>query len=120
MKTKKNKPKGLDIEGFIDYWNIKYPIDRLYRKKYGIAFGSDEHKKLNFISMSVDLKEDLIIHRQEKLQAEQTDEDLFNDNLPGDVSSSQNQAPNRIKRMTKKEVDKEFDNLDLSKFNETV
>lgn len=107
---------NLDIEKFILEWNIRYPFDRYIRKKYNILFGSPEHKALNFIDMSFEYKEDLIMKREEKKVQEEEDKDFWASNLPSEVVKTMEEAKKKIKKMSKKEVDQEFADLDISKF----
>lgn len=84
-------------------WNELYPFDYFYRKKYNIPFGSPEHRATNFILMAVDLKEhDMIQEYIEEMKTKEAGLENINNGL----------------KMSKKEVDEEFDNLDISKFNE--
>lgn len=107
---------NFDIEEFIKEWNIKYPQDRYIRKKYGILFGSPEHRALNFIDMTIEWKEDIVIKREEKKESEKEEKEFFSSNLSGEAVKTINKATEKIKKMTKKEVDKEFADLDISKF----
>ena len=49
-----------DFERFIYEWNINYPIDRYYRKKYNLRFNSPDHRVSNFIDMAFEYFEDKI------------------------------------------------------------
>ena len=50
-------------EEFLISWNNKFPKDREYRKKYNIAFGSVEHRKLSQIDIFYDSLEDKIFDK---------------------------------------------------------
>lgn len=39
-------------------WNNNFPFDYVWRKKYGVAFGSTEHRHMSFLDMIQDLEED--------------------------------------------------------------
>jgi hypothetical protein len=39
-------------------WNVKFPMDRVWRKKYVIPFNSIAHQESNFIDQLFDLEED--------------------------------------------------------------
>ena len=58
----KDKFSIKDIDNFIYDWNNNYPIDRWYRQKYNIAFGSPEHRVLSFIDMYIEWKEEQIFN----------------------------------------------------------
>ena len=108
----------MDIQDFITRWNQKYPFDRYIRKKYGILFGSKEHRAMNFIDMAIEFKEDIIIKHQEKKLEQQHERDWYNEGLPGNKQISPSEGAKKTVKMTKKELDKEFENLDLSQFND--
>lgn len=83
-----------------------YPFDYYYRQKHKIAFGSPEHRATNFILMAVDLKEETMIKEYlEELQAKQ--------------EGGPEMLSNKGMKMSKKEIDEEFDNLDINQFNKT-
>lgn len=46
------------LEQFILEWNSRFKYDRLWRKKYKIAFGSKEHLEANQIDIYIDILED--------------------------------------------------------------
>lgn len=39
-------------------WNNRYPLDREYRKKYNIGFGSPQHREVNQVDIYLDWLED--------------------------------------------------------------
>lgn len=100
MQKTKNNLKD-DLDNFIIQWNSQFPIDRWWRVKHNIPFGSTEHKKANFIQMFLEYREDMII---KKLFSKKNPETSVFDNIGSDVS--------------KKEIDDDFENLDLTEFNE--
>ena len=93
-----------DIKKFIVRWNDLYPIDYVWRKKYNIPFGSEKHKEVDFIDMLVDFEEQIMVDK-----ALRSDEDSEFDHLLPDGSE--------VVKMTKAEIDEEFDKIDLTKFN---
>lgn len=46
-----------NIQEFVEKWNRAIPIDRWYRQKYNIAFGSAAHKAVNLADMYCDFYE---------------------------------------------------------------
>lgn len=52
------------IAEFIYDWNLNYPIDRWYREKYNIPFGSKKHRSSSVVSMRIDFEEDLLYKRE--------------------------------------------------------
>lgn len=54
-------------------WNIKFPLDRDYRKARNIVFGSEEHRKINQIDLYFQYLEDILyidMYEDIKAQAE--------------------------------------------------
>lgn len=41
-------------------WNVRFPLDREYRKKHNIIFGSEQHLALNQIDLYLDYLEDIV------------------------------------------------------------
>ena len=44
-------------ETIID-WNIKFPYDHLWRKKYNVSFNSEAHKGISFLDQLFDIEEE--------------------------------------------------------------
>ena len=61
---KKNELSVSDLKRFIVAWNNKYPLDRRFRKKYNIAFNSEEHRRYNQIDVYLDLLEDSMVEKE--------------------------------------------------------
>lgn len=101
-----------DIRLFILQWNKQYPIDFWWRKKYNVPFGSKKHLEMNHLDMLIDYEEEKLfeeIREQHKRQAEiKENEELGLKSLSKDI------VP-----MSSKEIDEEFENLDLSQFKDT-
>jgi hypothetical protein len=92
----------------------KHPVDLAWRKKYNIPYGSPQHLCMSRLDMFIDLEEDRLL--KEMLEENDTvreeefgsvDESLYNS---GDEKK-------QILRISKKDVDTEYDNLDLTQFN---
>ena len=65
-------------------WNNKYPFDYIWRKKYGVAFGSSEHRHMSFLDMIFDLEEDKMMtnlykQRESNKQLTQRNENEISD-----------------------------------------
>lgn len=54
-------------------WNIRFPIDKWWRKKYNIAFNSKSHRESNFLDQ-------LFEYEEEKLFSELSSENKY---IPG-------------------------------------
>jgi hypothetical protein len=101
LKTKRLSLKE-ELNDFIIRWNNKFPIDRWWREKYKVPFGSEQHKSMNFIMMFIDYEENEMFHKIER------------DKDPDNAETFAN--PN-VEKLSTKEIDEEFDNIDISSFN---
>lgn len=50
-----------DIKKSVHDWNVRFPIDRWWREKHGIPFGSKDHLDANFIDMIFEFTEDELV-----------------------------------------------------------
>lgn len=98
------------MEQFLIYWNNLFPYDRLYRKKYKIAFNSSAHRALNPLDVYLDIKEDKLFSEVEKSYIERHN----------DLEDYKNTGEFLKKRedISEKQIDDIFDNLDLDMFND--
>lgn len=93
-----------EIRQQINSWNSKFPIDYWWRKKYNIPFGSQAHREANLIDMFYDYEEEKIMNKViERISGEMKDEIVADLNVG--------------KKMSNKELDDAFDNLDINQFN---
>ena len=51
------------VKEFILEWNVKFPIDKWWRKKYNIPFGSRQHLEMSIFDMKLEWEEDKIYNR---------------------------------------------------------
>lgn len=49
-----------DIKQYIIAWNNRFPYDRWWRLKHGVAFMSPEHREANFLFQVIEFQEDLL------------------------------------------------------------
>jgi len=49
-----------DIKTAIEEWNLNFPIDRWWRRKHSIPFGSKLHNEASLIDMWFEFQEDLL------------------------------------------------------------
>lgn len=47
-----------DIRDYIINWNIRFPVDRWWRKKYNIALNSVSHRESSFLDQLIEYEED--------------------------------------------------------------
>ena len=101
-KSKKRLSLKEEIDAFIIDWNMRFPIDHWWRNKYKIPFGSRQHKEMDFISMFIDYEEEKVFRKIEKAK---------------DPDNAEAFDSSKVIKMSKQEIDDEFDNLDLSQLN---
>ena len=54
------------------WWNTEFPVDYWYRKKYNIAFNSEEHRRITLMDILCEWEEEnLTIELQNELYNEQ-------------------------------------------------
>ena len=59
-----SRPSNEDPRREIIEWNIKYPLDRWWRKKHNIAFRSKKHLEANQYDIWLEFYEDMIFSRE--------------------------------------------------------
>lgn len=99
------KPKNNikdEIKRFIFNWH-EFPFDYWWRKRYNIPFGSPTHREMNFIDMYIEYQEELLLN---EIVSEEDNEDIVLGNNDSEVV-----------HLSKQEIDEDYDNLDLSKFD---
>lgn len=89
------------LQEFVEKWNRAVPIDKWYRQKYNIPFGSAAHKNVNLADMFFEFYEFVSIKFKVK---EKVEEDPY---IRGEG--------NFMKSVTysKKDIDTLFDELDI-------
>ena len=101
------------VSAFIIEWT-KFPIDLWWRKKYNVPFGSKAHREMNFIDMAIDYQETLYWNKavnEIPMSRELQEEEEF-------IDSQLNGDDERVVHMSQEEIDKDYENIDLEKFNE--
>lgn len=91
---------------FIIRWNNLYPLDRVYRKKYNIGFGSSAHRKLNQLDVYLDWLEDHIY--EEYIEIVKVEEQEKKDFKAGKWLKEQADI------VSEEEADNLFDNFDVT------
>jgi len=97
-----------DLREEVILWNNQFPLDRVYRKKYNIAFGSEAHRQLSQIDIYFDWLED-------QLYAEYT-ENLKIDEEKRKKYEKGEWLSAREYKITEDEVLDLFDNIDITQF----
>ena len=97
-------------EQFLITWNNRFHKDRLFRKKYGIAFGSKQHREINQIDVFLDILEDKMFEKYTNQFREE--ERLLN------VYKTKHQVLKEIELGDKK-WDDLFDKIDVTKMQDS-
>lgn len=110
MKSLKIKHKSLseEVDEFVISWNQKFPLDYWWRRKHGITFGSEQHRNTTYIQMMIEYREDKMM---EELISEGNSADPM---LEKEIDKLLPNGGQKIVKMTSKEVDHEFDNMDIA------
>lgn len=91
------------IDNQIYAWNAKFPIDRWWRDKHNVAFGSKKHREANLIDMLFEYREDQLV--RESLEA------LNNGNKDKYIAGRNDWLKKR--EISKQEIDDWFDNIEI-------
>lgn len=101
---------SVDLKKRVEEWNIRFPVDRWWREKHGIPFGSKDHRESSFIDQLFEFYEDeLYIDIRSK---KNTKSDNY---VPGSGSIFKSNIGSR----TSDEWDEVYDNMNLDSIKET-
>lgn len=98
-----------EVEDFVFDWN-SFPVDYWWRKKYNVPFGSKKHREMSFIDMAIEWKEEHImrsVFENKRNEEEEYEDKMF---MLG--------TGKEVVKPTAKEIDEDYENLDLSQFNQ--
>lgn len=99
-----------EVRQFVIDWNNRYPIDKWWRDKHGVAFGSKKHREQNILDMRIEFEEDLLFAESEyEAQRASLKKDLY---TPGKGQWLRKRKP---KMQTQDEIERDFNNLDIDK-----
>lgn len=97
-----------DVRLFVKDWNSKYPIDRWWREKYSIPFGSPQHLNQSLLDMRIAFEEDCLHRNLDIEDAEKNDPDRVK-YQPGRGAWIKKQP--KFTKMTTEDVDDAFNRL---------
>lgn len=110
MEAKKRNKVQEEVDRFIFNWH-NFPFDYWWRKKYKVPFGSVAHREMNFIDMYIEYREEFLLKKAvDEFEQSISDEE---DKKLGLKDGSDK----KVVKMTKQEIDEDFENLDLSQFD---
>lgn len=96
-----------ETNNFLFYWH-RFTIDFWWRRKYNIPFGSSKHREMNFIDMFIEFQEEININ--DFVLKENESEDF-------DEEFDLNYGKETNIKLSKEEIDKDFEDLDLNQFD---
>lgn len=102
------------LREFIQNWNLLYPIDKWWRDKHKVPFGSRKHREQNMIDMRFEYEEDLMFLEIERDQLHKRIESQSY--TPG----TGNWIKKRKIKVSKDQIEHDFDRLDISGAREEV
>lgn len=65
-------PVAANLKSYAVGWNNRYPLDRWYRRKYNIGFGTAAHRELCQINIFLEYLEDMIFKEAELFHLSET------------------------------------------------
>lgn len=86
------------IEEYVYRWAVSFPLDRYWRKKHNVPFGSIQHRDVSFIDQLIEYQEDILFMKL-------SEQDKY---LPGRGEWLRKQEMAAI------DVDEAFDNINLN------
>lgn len=98
------------LRQFIENWNNLYPIDRWWREKHRVAFGSKQHREQSMLDMRLEYEEDFVF-------AERNQRPLSSEY---EFGSGKWLKPTKRPIQTQKQIDRDFDKIDLDEIQKAV
>lgn len=59
----------MSLDDNIIEWNVRFPLDRWWRNKHGIAYNSPAHRESNFLDQLFEFKEERLMREVESRKA---------------------------------------------------
>lgn len=102
-----------DIVDFVKKWNIKYPVDFWWRRKYKIPFNSKKHRRHSLLDMKIEFEEDRLYDAQIGEMVRSESKEGY---IPGRGMLFEKGDQEVV--MTEAQVDEVFDNIDINTIEE--
>lgn len=96
-----------DVRSFVKDWNLKYPVDRWWREKYNVPFGSPQHLDFSFLDMRIAFEEAQVFAQLELNHLHEKEEAVIYRAGRGEWLRPQA----KFKSLTENDVDDAFDKL---------
>lgn len=120
MVRKRKQMTQSNVRKFVEEWNVRYPVDVWWRNKYKIPFGSKLHREANFIDMIIEWEEDKMFNEIATATEKQIDKEDQLDLSDLQKFTKDGRYISKVVEMSEDEVDDEFNNLNLSEFNDQI
>ena len=91
------------IREFVANWTLNYPIDRWWREKHNIPFGSTEHKTSSLIYQRIEFEEDVLFKKTLEASKKESLRENEKEYQIGDWL--------KVHELTDEEIDRAFDDL---------
>lgn len=108
IRSENNSPTN-SVGDFVKWWNVNFPLDRWYRKKHKITWGSERHREVTLLSIYFEYEEERLF----KEVGENLNKESTHKYAPGDWFNSEGQ------QITEESTEDLFDKIDLSSISET-
>lgn len=83
-------------------WIRRFPIDLWWRRKYGVAWGSPQHREISFFDQLREYREEVFLRR---LALEKQERETMGDNYDP-----------RLVKLSQEEIDRDYDSINLDDF----
>lgn len=100
-----------DFRRRIYQWNDIFPLDGWWRNKYKISFGTEQHKSMSFFDVLFEFREFVQLELEEKSKEKGEVDGELERELFGD-------KPQNVVKMSAKEEQQTFDELDIDQFDD--
>lgn len=107
LSLQREKISLKNLREFIILWDNRFPFDLWFRKKYNISFNSSAHREMCLIDEKIDYIENKLMESLSKKESDKEEGE----------KTSWLKPQERIGGFTPEELDKAYNELDLSQFD---
>lgn len=103
LSTPKAEPTLNDtLDQSVTRWLTRFPLDLWWRRKYGVAWGSPQHRVISFFDQLREYREEVFLRR---LALEKQEREAMGDNYDP-----------RLVKLSQEEIDRDYDSINLDDF----
>ena len=104
-----------DIRAYVNEWNLRFPIDRWWREKFNVAFGSSVHRESSIFNQLYQYTEDkMVLEARRKAEQEAKKKEEGFEEIENYIPGTGNWLSPRI--LEGKELDDAFENINLDDY----